>query len=250
MINTGTGGIDKGARATTARGLFAQMNYNFLQLLHFFTDILSTVNKISEQLQDPRLDLAKACQLISTLQQELKCRRNVDMINYNEEVESLCRKCGLNYEEKERRSERPPDALSDYFVTDAIGKSARANSEKPLHGDAFIQILDCMLPELDRRFSGDAKVIMQRVSALSPTSESFLDHSVLKDIALRYGICHDGLIHEIPLVKRLVSNDCITVLEFLTQLCPYKQAFNCLYDLLLISVTLPVTTASCEVSRK
>ena len=37
--------IDKGARATTARGLFTQMNYNFLQLLHFFTDILSTVNK-------------------------------------------------------------------------------------------------------------------------------------------------------------------------------------------------------------
>ena len=96
--------IDKGARATTARGLFAQMNYNLLQLLHFFTDILSTVNKISEQLQDPRLDLAKACQLISTPQQELECRRNVDMINYNEEVESLCRKCGLNYEEKERRS--------------------------------------------------------------------------------------------------------------------------------------------------
>ena len=237
---------DKGARATTARGLFAQMNYNFLQLLHFFTDILSTVNKISEQLQDPHLDLAKACQLISTLQHELECRRNVDMINYNEEVKSLCRKCGLNYEEKERQSQRPPDALSDYFVTDAIGKSARANSEKPLYVDAFIQILDCMLCELDRRFSGDAKVIMQGVSALSPTSESFLDHSALKEISLRYGICHDGLIYEIPLVKRLVSNDWITVLEFLTQLCPYKQAFDFLYNLLLISVTLPVTTASCE----
>ena len=203
--------IDKGARATTARGLFAQMNYNFLQLLHFFTDILSTLNEISEQLQDPRLDLAKAFQLISTLQQELECRRNVDMINYNEEVESLGRKCGLNYEEKERRSQRPPDALSDYFITDAIGKSARANSENPLHGDAFIQILDCMLSELDRRFSSDAKVIMQGVSALSPKSESFLDHSALKEIALRYGICHDGLIHEIPFVKRLVSNDCIIV---------------------------------------
>ena len=222
------------------------MNYNFLQLLHFFTDILSTVNKISEQLQDLRLDLAKACQLISTLQQELECRRNVDMINYNEEVESLCRKCGSNYEENEHRSQRPPDALSDYFATDAIGKSTRANSEKPLHGNAFIQILDCMLSELDRRFSCDAKVIMQGVSALSPTSESFLDHSALKEIALRYGICHDGLIQEIPLVKRLVSNDCKSVLEFLTQLYPYKQSFDCLYNLLLISVTLPVTTASCE----
>ena len=132
------------------------------------------------------------------------------MINYNEEVESLCRKCGLNYEEKERRCQRPPDALSDYFVTDTIEKSARANSEKPLHGDAFIQILDFMLSELDR-FSSDAKVIMQGVSALTPTSESFLDHSTLKEIALRYGICHDGLIHGIPLVRRLVSNDCKSV---------------------------------------
>ena len=60
-----------------------------------------------------------------------------------------------------------------------------SNSEKPLHGDAFIQILDCMLSELDRRFSDDAKVILQGVSALSPTSESFLGHSALKEIALR-----------------------------------------------------------------
>ena len=35
-------------------------------------------------------------------------------------------------------------------------------------------------------------------------------------------------------------------LEFLLEICPYKQAFDCLYNLLLISVTLPVTTASCE----
>ena len=49
-----------------------------------------------------------------------------------------------------------------------------------------------MLSELDRRFSSDAKVIMQGVSVLSPTSESFLDHSALKEMALRYGICHDG----------------------------------------------------------
>ena len=176
--------LDKGPHATTARGLFAHMNYDILQLLHFFTDIVSTVNKISEQIQDPRLDLAKACQLISTLQKELECRRNGDVMTYNEKVESLCRKCGLNYQEKECRSQRPPDALSDYFFTDVIGKSSSANSKKPLTADAFIQILDCMLSELDRRFSSNAKVIMQGVSALSPRPESFLDHSALKKMAL------------------------------------------------------------------
>ena len=51
---------DKGTCTADARGLLAQMNYEFLQLLHFFKEILCMVNKISEQLQGPNIDLAKA----------------------------------------------------------------------------------------------------------------------------------------------------------------------------------------------
>ena len=70
------------------------MDNEFLQLLHFFAEVLSKAHKISEQLQDPNLDLAKAYQLIFTLKTELKCRINAgDMysnsgvINCNEEFE-------------------------------------------------------------------------------------------------------------------------------------------------------------------
>ena len=237
---------DKGARATDARGLLAQMNYKFLQLLHFFKEILSMVNKISEQLQDPNLDLAKAWQLISMLKKELECIRNSEHIKYNEEVGILCRKCGINIEGKQVRPRRPPESLSDYVVTDAIGKSVTVDPEVTFHANAFVSVLDCMLSELDRRFSSDAKAIMEGVSALSPTCESFLDHHALKEMALRYQICHDGLVHEIHLVQRLVGSNCKTVLQFLLQICPYKQAFDCLYNLLVISIMLPVTTASCE----
>ena len=35
-------------------------------------------------------------------------------------------------------------------------------------------------------------------------------------------------------------------MQFLSLLLPYKAAFDCLYKLLLIALTLPVTSASCE----
>ena len=118
----------------------------------------------------------KACQLIFTLKPELEYRRNSGVINYNEEVEKLCEKCSINIEKKQRRSHRPPEALNDYVVTDAVGNSTAVNSQIPLHTDIFIPALGCILTELDRRFSSDAKVIMhgiQGVSALLLTCVSF-----------------------------------------------------------------------------
>eukprot|EP00795_Rhopilema_esculentum_P015488 gene15488-6739_t len=74
------------------------------------------------------------------------------------------------------------EALSDFAVSDAIGKSATVSPEKPFHADIFLPILDCMLSELDRRLSCDAKEILREISALSPTCESFLEYQALKEI--------------------------------------------------------------------
>ena len=41
-------------RANTARGSLGQIDFEFLLLLHFFADLLSKVNKVSEQIQDPK----------------------------------------------------------------------------------------------------------------------------------------------------------------------------------------------------
>ena len=37
-----------------------------------------------------------------------------------------------------------------------------------------------------------------------------------------------------------------SIVQFLSLLSPYKAAFDCMYKLLLIAVTLPITSASCE----
>ena len=130
------------------------------------------------------------------------------MVHYGEDVEKLYWKCNINIEKKPCWSKKLPEALRDFAVTDAIEKSATVNPEILFHADIFLPILDCMLSELDRRFSCDSKEMLRGTSALSPTCEGFLEYQALKEMALKYQLCCDGLVNEIPLVKRLVGDKC------------------------------------------
>ena len=71
----------------------------------------------------------------------------------------------------------------------------------------------------------------------------------LNPFVIVYSKNQDDLKHELPLVKKLLMKEPqhpTTLIQFLSLLLPYKAAFECLYKLLLIIVTLPVTSASCE----
>jgi len=59
-----TSADDTGARAVSAPGLLAQVDAEFVYLLHFFTDILGNVEKVSKLLQKKQTILAKATDLI------------------------------------------------------------------------------------------------------------------------------------------------------------------------------------------
>ena len=111
------------------------------------------------------------------------------------------------------------------------------------------EVLDCLNSELDRRFSQDSCVIFCGISALCPGGQTFLHEDDLKSFALSYSVNQSDLKHKLPLVKKLLQREPqppTSLLEFLSFILPYKSAFDCLYRLLLIAVTLPVTSASCE----
>lgn len=106
-----------------------------------------------------------------------------------------------------------------------------------------------MSQELNTRFSSDANVILRGIAALSPGTNLFLSEDDLNVFAKCYGVNGHDLKHALPLVRKLVDKEDKTpksVLDMLSMVCPYKNAFESLYSLLLIAVTLPVTSASCE----
>jgi len=71
----------------------------------------------------------------------------------------------------------------------------------------------------------------------------------LKKFANAYSISENDLKHETLLAKTLLRKESqlpSSLEQFISFISPYKGAFDCLYKLLLIAVTLPVTSASCE----
>jgi len=112
-------------------------------------------------------------------------------------------------------------------------------------------ILDCFISEIDSQFSRDCSVILCGIVALCPGGQTFLSEEHLKEFAAACSVSENDLKHEIPLANKLLMKEHeqdrpATFVQFLSFICPYKAAFDCLYKLLLIAVTLPVTSVSCE----
>ena len=91
-------------------------------------------------------------------------QKNTGVINYNEEVEKLCENCSISIGRKQQRSHRPPEALNDYVLIDAIGNSTAVNSEIPLHDEIFVQLWFVCYQSWTADFPVMQKLPMQGVS--------------------------------------------------------------------------------------
>lgn len=248
-----TSADDTGARAVSARGLLAQIDAEFVYLLHFFSEILGKINKISQQLQKQEVDLGSVTILISSLREYLADMRSSNLIEqYFTKVSELCEKCDIPSTTTRKRTRKPSRRLDDFIASETTGQRSFEGLEQSCvhHIRIFYEILDCLISELDRRFSKTSCEIFNGIAALCPGQQSFLCEKDLIQFAVAYSVNPDDLKHEIPLIKKLLTKESQqqpkTMVQFLSLLLPYKAAFDCLYKLLLIAVTLPVTSASCE----
>ena len=98
-------------------------------------------------------------------------------------------------------------------------------------------------------FCKGSGAILFGISAFWPGGRTFLSEKHLKKFANAYSISENDLKHETLLAKTLLRKESqlpSSLEQFISFISPYKGAFDCLYKLLLIAVTLPVTSASCE----
>ena len=123
----------------------------------------------------------------------------------------------------------------------------------------YLPVIDCLIGELQRRFSNASVTVMLGVQALTPKHSSFLAKDKLEAFAKIFMGNIEDLGHEIHQLQRLLQRvdaysskskplKPLTMLELANFLQPYKLAFNELYRLLNIAIVLPVTSASCEQS--
>ena len=250
-----TSADDTGACAVSTRGLLAQIDAEFVYLLHFFTEILGKINKISQQLQNQEVDLGSVTILILSLREYLADMKSSILIeHYFTKVNELCEKCDIPSTTTRKRTGKSSRRLDDSIPSETTGQRLFEGLEQSCvhHISIFYEILDCLISELDRRFSKKSCEIFNGIAALCPEQQSFLCEQDLIQFAVAYSVNPDDLKYEIPLIKKLLTKEPQqqpkTIMQFLSLLLllSYKAAFDCLFKLLLIAVTLPVTSTSCK----
>lgn len=245
---------NSGDRCVEARGLSGQIDLNFIGLLVIFHRLLGDTKFLSDMLQSPSLDLARAVDLIEALQDTFEQYR--DEVFFEElwtEVLDIAQQCNINTECVSKRQPKISSALHESVVTSTVGQRNSDKDKDSFCKTVFYPILDTVKAELQKRFSKTNCDIMKGIQALNPKSNSFLKETPLFCLGSIYNTNLDDLKHELHQAKRILDRkkatgmkDLTSLLEFTVFLEPFSEVFFELFRLCKIAVALPVSTAACE----
>lgn len=241
-----------GERSVEAKGLLSQIDVQFIGLLVTFCKVLGHAKCLSDMLQSSTLDLARAVDLVGTLTDTFQDYRNDNYFSELwKEIEELTEQCKISVQTPYKRQPRISSRFLDSLVMSTVGQ--RNCDDEGFPRTLFYQVIDCLIAELERRFSKKSCEIMQGVQSLNPKSAIFLNDEPLFAFAKTFESDLVDLKHEVHQTKRLLDRRVksgldrpLTLLDFIVFLEPYREVFHELFRLCKIAIVTPVSTASCE----
>ena len=240
-------------RAIEARSVNGLLDLAFVVTLVTMTELLSVTKSLSDHLQSPRLQLASANDLVHTVIDDLRERRNEQAFSkiWNKS-KAMCEEAGIEEKPKPKRRRKKPATLDQYVVESQHGHRDALLTEEDFRIHVYYKVIDELSGEIERRFSGDVAAVLEGSSALNPSDSTFLQQTHLDKMARHYGVRKENLQAELHQVKRTLARKkqkgitVSTPMQFLEVMTPYRDAFMDVYKLLCISIALPVSSASCE----
>ena len=146
-----------------------------------------------------------------------------------------------------KRSRKEPLRFKDLLITSTSGHRDGLKSDEEYRTNLFYPILDSILSELKDRFSDDNILILNAISALCPRSSNFLHTDSIKPFATQMDVDFPSLCNEIHVLKPMLKEKQLeNIVELYIELLPLKQAFPKVMSLLLVALTIPVSSTTCE----
>ena len=238
-------GDDK-LKAVEAKGILLQIQcFKFLITLIMFWRLLFLTKQLSDQLQSPHTDMAKAADLVTATMETLQQFRSDEEWNklykYVVDVASL-----HNIEIAPLRSQRQrkmPKRFEDVIILESTGSRETDDYKISL----YFPVLDAMISELCSRFEDKNVQIMRAIQCCNPNSMHFLDVDSLAPLIEIYNLSKDSLSAECLIAKRTLNGkDICSISDVLKEIFPLNIAFPALTKVLQIALTIVVTTAECE----
>ena len=237
------------SKVIEARGLLHQVKqFKFLMNLIMFDRLLSCTNFLSQQLQNKRINLSKAADLVlATLETLEEFREERSWNHFYDYSKNVAHNTGIEIAFHNRRDKRVPIRLENMLDFQSIGSRKKITYIEQCKVNVYYQVIDSFISEINRRFTTRNLEIMKAIHACSPDSNMFLDPDCLLPMVDAYSLDRYSIRLEATLAKRsLKGKEMGDLSDVIRELYPLKDAFPTLFKPLQISITIAVSTAECE----
>jgi hypothetical protein len=146
------------------------------------------------------------------------------------------------------RKRRIPAHLNESVVYENIGLRETPSVSEDYKVRFYFPVLDKFLYELKRRFNNHNIPIIIGIAACTPTAFNFLSIADLETFAQMYGIQvnQPTLEVEVSYLKAFLTSTVDSLVSFRSYLYSSRSAYNILYQLTHIALTIAVTSAESE----
>ena len=138
--------------------------------------------------------------------------------------------------------------MADSVCLESTGFRAEQSTSDELKTVLFFPVLDKFLVELEACFDNKNLIIMNGIAACSPKSNKFLLYEDLRMFANSYNISTDNLKVEVSLLSKVIPDrsDISSLASFRKYLYSSQPAYESVFKLTQIALTIAVTSAECE----
>ena len=182
--------------------------------------------------------------------QQLKDLRNEQAFNrIYDQAKELCHANNIDLAEQYRcrRQTAIPNRFQDCIIDSTLGHRVEMSSASDFMNRLYLPLIDCMLVELNDRFSCKTLSLLKSISTVYPESENFLNSDSVTDFCNHININPNLVKNEFIVIQPLIQSKKITdVIGFLNELTPLSSAFPQTIKMIKGAVTMPVSQVTCE----
>lgn len=229
--------------AANAIALHKCIDFKFCLCLTVFSEILKLCNIASKSLQSPKVDISAAVSLVETLILEIEAQRT------DEKFSEFWRFATNMADKIDVEPMVPRRKKVSTRIDENVENQTFFTFEDECRITFFFEVIDLMLCAVRSRFSIEMNPLLKSLKALSyPSPENMTDIQILADFYSR-DVDKEVLITEYRLFARgldeTIPNSIHDILLHMVK-TRKSELFPNLFKLYRLTLTLPVTSSSCE----
>ena len=145
--------------------------------------VLKPIDIVVKQLQSVNENFISALEVVNSVKEDIKSERETVTNEktkrmVNDFFESVKVTTTNGEQRRPRRNTAIPSRFNDFLVTESLPS---VNNRRP-NIQIFIECLDLLHAEFIRRFSTENIALCEAMSALSPSSDVYLEYDILKPL--------------------------------------------------------------------